>query len=1689
MIFKTFDNDIDKWTAKIGVFGKSFHSIKSQFEKVMDELIVTNDFTITNILNAWKNSNTKKDLSDKFIITQKDIQDNLKDLSIFDGFNEAKANSVLASLQGIQAKVNQRTMEWNDYFNGLKRDNEWHEHFVNSTNIQTASIQDVIKAQNAARDSAISYNNSLKQMTIGAKMGTIALKTLTIAANMALMIGINIAITEAIKLWDKLNVTQKEQREISENLKSEYQQITSDLKNLETQLSETGKRIDELNNKKNLSFIEKDELNNLEETNRALGIRIRLLEEQQKIADRESNESIKKEYNKQYGDESKSSEQLSFFQRLSNIAVSTLGTSYQNQLYKPFTGEEKVEKSIEKFKKLNREKEKGNSLTEKEQKEYDKLRNYLLDVAKEHYDFADRYSIDDETKKSWLDFAELIDKTINPELYKNDIFNSVFNSKDFEKQKNDLLELAKTGELSSNIIKSNKEYLSLWLATGLTANEVVEQINSLADSMEEQNNFESPLPPFFTDEQKQSLDSFQASVKNVKTALQDISSLDSSAILDLIKNNPDFDWDKFNVSGKEGTGDLVGALKALIQEQYNSLDASLQQNEGVKSLLNTTLEMADANDKLSKSLSDLDAGVKLQETVNNDIKELGYISGNTLDSIIAKYPELDVLVAEYNADLADTTNVLDSLKEAYNRDYNNYKEFVQSKLFFSEEFYKGVLNNLYNQVEESSEAYAIDFNQYKNLNDAKLALDKEHELKKLALLKAQSRLNDLLLANDDPLNPVDENALRMAKYLASTTEKNLKKVEETIKSINTASTIEFKKFNYKGLTPSSKDIGKGKKESSFSSQIDWASESINLLQNDYKNLENTLNNTTSIDKQISTYKKLIQTQGELRQAYKESAKLYKTQKENALKALNKDEYEKYLKLIESGKEFTIEDFSGIKADRREKVYNTVIEAKKYHDSYENIKQAAKEAGYEIKNLVREMANINWENAIKKNEKLASSIELLDAKYNNTTNIEKKNRILDDVLKKEEKSLQNYEDALNKIKEQANHTFSSIDELYKLNKNGIKIDFGTKISTKDIENQEQFNWIEEYNASLAIIKEKEQELELIREQLYTKQSETQEKKENNIVKFDWYENSINNLKYTVEEAQRALDNADGYHNQIDAIHQLTKAQDDLKAGYQSVANRWRDEYNNLTGIDEYKLLIESGIAFELEDFVGEEEIRQNIEKAMEFWRNWHDSMNSVSSTVDGIANSYERVNNIVQEAGNALVSLQSEIVSALKTKYQELYEARVKALKEETADTIAMHNSTIEWLRKEIERINGNTPEDKQRKLFGLEEQYQAWLLDDSTLGKSKQKELSDQIRELNKEISIDSLEAQIETEQKTIEELQKSLEEKLDKHSSQFDSILKNFDKNSKDLYDQASKMITGNKQQEIIDLLKGNGEDGYLNTIGALMGETAGVLIAKSVSNALSGLNIVLNGGYSGSNSGSNTTSTDSIRDIIHGTSMSANGDKIDGLSALNKYVVTELNGDVLTKKEMVALANQLGLDHITSIDQVGTDKDGRENKNKIKEALEHLNQTDKDKLKKASFSKGGYVEFDRTMVNQTGEHGIALVRRGEGIFTPDETNAMKSLVHGLPTLTDRIQKYLQEVNPSGSLLHYHNFLQNGYNPSKGNMITTNNSSTEFNKELVSVNIDKVINNTPFDIFNEEKNLNKMLERTLIKSGIARKI
>lgn len=242
MIFKTFDSDKDTFSSKFGILGKSFEDIGNRFKKVSDELFVTNDYTISNITNAWKNSSVKKDLSDKFIITKSDIQDKLKDLSVY----EKNPQSILDNLLEQKELVDSNQSSWQKYFEGLAEGEKWQEKFVQTNDLAKVSLDNVKNAQNAAKQSAIAYNNGLKQMTIGAKAGQVALKGLALAGNMLVSLGISAIISLAVKGLDSLVHAADNAKESAESFSNSFKSMNEEFTSNDSKLSDLQKQYTKL---------------------------------------------------------------------------------------------------------------------------------------------------------------------------------------------------------------------------------------------------------------------------------------------------------------------------------------------------------------------------------------------------------------------------------------------------------------------------------------------------------------------------------------------------------------------------------------------------------------------------------------------------------------------------------------------------------------------------------------------------------------------------------------------------------------------------------------------------------------------------------------------------------------------------------------------------------------------------------------------------------------------------------------------------------------------------------------------------------------------------------------------------------------------------------------------------------------------------------------------------------------------------------------------------------------------------------------------------------------------------------------------------------------------------------------------------------------------------------------------------
>lgn len=211
MIFKTFENnDVDKWTAKIGLFGKSFNDVIDSINK--------RKLDIDNLMSSGlvsSHSDAKKQVGGLFsyLYPKKDIKSQLIDVdSVFPKIDTSNVKEVKAEIIDLSKLVANNETTWQELFDTLPSGKKHFAELGQQMEGQIITEDGLIAANEKARASAIAHNNALKQQTLGAKAASVAMKGLAMAGNMIAMFAITTAITAVYKLTqvskDVANVAQ-----------------------------------------------------------------------------------------------------------------------------------------------------------------------------------------------------------------------------------------------------------------------------------------------------------------------------------------------------------------------------------------------------------------------------------------------------------------------------------------------------------------------------------------------------------------------------------------------------------------------------------------------------------------------------------------------------------------------------------------------------------------------------------------------------------------------------------------------------------------------------------------------------------------------------------------------------------------------------------------------------------------------------------------------------------------------------------------------------------------------------------------------------------------------------------------------------------------------------------------------------------------------------------------------------------------------------------------------------------------------------------------------------------------------------------------------------------------------------------------------------------------------------------------
>lgn len=430
--------------------------------------------------------------------------------------DKVEANNLLSELQNRQALVDANVDSWNNYFKTLDDGQKYIVDFVQNTNLQKASTDDLIKANEQARASAIAHNAALQQQTIGARAAATGLKLIKTALSAATYFVITQAVvtlanTIITKFDDIVNAYQNGIDKLKD-LSGEIKGLESEQSSLNSELKESQERLYELQQIKMPNLFEQAEIENIKEYNKQLEMQIRLLELELELKRQEANKTAQDTFKNSQIDynpfDDAFTKDFEWWEHIlntltvnnwanlknsfGNISNWFQGNTWDQQMAYLKDAEfwlEKYQEVVEYAKTVDDENVYNNLLVNQDYKK-GKLDGYINDLSKRYQEWhTELLGLDPYDKANEERIKQLKDAMARAEKilhYEDPVFKNIedlFNSSDYSDIVVKLEALAKAGNLTektfNNVagIERFKEALENTGETGITVEEAIEALN------------------------------------------------------------------------------------------------------------------------------------------------------------------------------------------------------------------------------------------------------------------------------------------------------------------------------------------------------------------------------------------------------------------------------------------------------------------------------------------------------------------------------------------------------------------------------------------------------------------------------------------------------------------------------------------------------------------------------------------------------------------------------------------------------------------------------------------------------------------------------------------------------------------------------------------------------------------------------------------------------------------------------------------------------------------------------------------------------------------------------------------------------------------------------------------------------------------------------------------------------------
>lgn len=359
--------------------------LAESFDNAREKLIELND--------VYENHGVFSDngVWDYLFMDKNKISDMLSKVTPEISFNDARDQ-----LNEFNREVISGGMDLDEYFKEYQEGNKLLRQYVTVTDQQSQSVQGYIKYTKDARNAQIAQINVMKQQTLSAKAASVAMKALAMAGNMIAMWAITAIITKAAEAINNYVHRVEIAREKLEETTSELESVGSELKDI-------NKQIDEILAKDDITLTDENDLKRLQLENAELERRQKLLKLQRQEDSKELNEEIEDKYKNQFQKKNVS------IWIPEDERINTVNPN-QTRATKSVTQEEKFEYSLKLAKELAAYE---GQVTEEQQKKYEELQTYFLDMASSLSELTQGYeATTPEQEKQLAIWNQMIDDAI-----------------------------------------------------------------------------------------------------------------------------------------------------------------------------------------------------------------------------------------------------------------------------------------------------------------------------------------------------------------------------------------------------------------------------------------------------------------------------------------------------------------------------------------------------------------------------------------------------------------------------------------------------------------------------------------------------------------------------------------------------------------------------------------------------------------------------------------------------------------------------------------------------------------------------------------------------------------------------------------------------------------------------------------------------------------------------------------------------------------------------------------------------------------------------------------------------------------------------------------------------------------------------------------------------------------------------